>query len=289
MRQMERQLKDVVNLYLLTDCDMTCKFCYASKGKSRMTLDRARWFIDALRSRGGTRINITGGEPLLHPEATDIVEHASRQGLAVALFTSGSRYGDEEIARFSPHIRWLALSLDGDPQTNLAMGRSREHFDGVMNALSKTRSQAPQVSVRVATVVTSLNVHRLEELGTCLDVPSVRPDLWRIKQMVPTRRAGRHYDSLAARDHDFARMAALVQNRFGSTMRIDVISLSEKVSDTICVHPDGEATVTVGSGRSMSIHPLGNVFEDFDAVVATWDGLKDARNSREYGMQWTPA
>ncbi len=277
---------DVVNLYLLTECDMACKFCYASKDLDPMPVDRAKSAVEFFRSLGASRINLTGGEILMHPNALEVVRHAFDCGLKVTLFTSGSLYDEERIGTFSPYLDWLALSLDGDRVINNRMGRSKRHFDAALAALAKTRALAPDVKIRVATVVTRVNVDHLLPLAEILADAAHRPDLWRIKQMVPTRRAGEHLDTLGVPVPEFLRATAQVNERFGSALAIDAIANDNKEADTMCIHPDGACTVTVTIADEMKIKQLGNLFVDPQQVIASWTGSRRPDNASNYAAQW---
>jgi MoaA/NifB/PqqE/SkfB family radical SAM enzyme len=281
-----RPFKDVANLYLLTNCDMDCTFCYASKDLGLMSVERANSVIDFLRDAGAERINLTGGELLMHPQAHEIVRHAAESGLRVTLFTSGSMLTQRRAERFLPHIDWLALSLDGPPAINVAVGRSERHYDATVNALRLTRALAPDLKIRVASVVTSINVEHLHQLGTLFSDPTLTPDLWRLKQMVPTRRAKEEKDQLGIPQDVFATHMADLLRRHGSKMRIQIHPAASKVADTMCIHPNGAATVTLGDGDDMNIVGLGNMFSDPQRVLDGWWRYRDEDNADGYDAMW---
>ncbi|HEY9230286.1 MAG TPA: radical SAM protein [Gemmatimonadaceae bacterium] len=286
---MADKFEDVPNLYLLTKCDMACRFCYASKDLGRMPKARAMGVVDAFRRRGATHINITGGEALLHPDALEIVAYAHQVGMQITLFTSGSLYHERRVVAFSPYLSWLALSLDGDETLNVAMGRIPKHYAKALEAIELTRLHAPTVRIRVATVVTRINVDGLRSLAMVLASERYKPDLWRLKQMVPTRRAAENEGELAVDDDVFAAAMSKLSSEFGSRIRMHVHPNSAKIADTMCVHPDGSATVTVRAGRGMKILELGSMFADSDGVIDRWLVTRDETNARDYRDAWQPA
>lgn len=284
----KRPFKDVANLYLLTNCDMDCSFCYASKNLGSMSLERARTLIDFLASAGAERINLTGGEILMHPDALDVVRYAKEVGLNVTLFTSGSMLNQRRAEKFVPLIDWLALSLDGPPEINVAVGRSERHYDGTIGALGLVRSMETGVRIRVATVVTRINVAHLEPLAETFIQPGLTPDLWRLKQMVPTRRGGEAKDDLGLTLEVFQRHMEPLVAVYGERIRMQAHPAASKIADTMCIHPNGAATVTLGDGgEDMEIVPLGNMFKDPDAVLEGWWTYRDADNAAEYGEMWS--
>lgn len=283
----ERRLfKDVANLYLLTNCDMDCTFCYASKNLGNMSVDRAKTVIDYLAGAGAERINLTGGEILMHPDALEVVSYAHSVGLGVTLFTSGSMLTAKRAERFVPLLDWLALSLDGPPHINVAVGRSERHYEATINALRLVRAIGSGVRIRVATVVTKINVAELAPLAETFCQPGLTPDLWRLKQMVPTRRAGEEKGQLGISLEVFREHMEPLAATYGDRIRMQVHPAASKVADTMCIHPNGAATVTLGDGDDMAIVPLGNMFHDPDGVLDGWWEHRDADNAAGYDEMW---
>lgn len=282
----KRPFKDVANLYLLTNCDMDCSFCYASKNLGNMSLERAKFVIDFLASAGAERINLTGGEILMHPEALTVVRYAADAGLGVTLFTSGSMLTEKRAEKFIPHIDWLALSLDGPPAINVAVGRSERHYAATIDALRLVRAMGSTVRIRVATVVTQINIAHLMPLAETFAQPELTPDLWRLKQMVPTRRAGEAKDELGVTFQVFEEHMTPLANRYGRRIRMQIHPAASKVADTMCIHPNGAATVTLGDGDDMEIVGLGNMFSDADAVIGAWWRHRDDDNAAGYDEMW---
>ncbi len=283
----ERKLSDVVNLYLLTECDMHCSFCYASKGLGSLSLTQIRFVLDFLASVKAERISVTGGEPLLHENISEALEYASELGLKVTLFTSGSLLNTRRLRDYSPFLNWLALSLDGDRETNIKVGRSEGHFDAVINVLSQVRQIAPTLQVRVATVVTKPNIGQMPSLAAILSDSRVRPDLWRIKQMLPSRRAGRHAKQLAISEEEFVARMQQIRDICPKEMNVQIHPGRAKSGDMICIHPTGECTTTIcADGVSTEIVSLGNIFVEPDLVLTQWERNRDPRNADDYSALW---
>ena len=74
----------------LTGCPLRCVWCdteYAFHGGERRSLDS---IVDAVRSIGTRLVEITGGEPLVHPNAFRLAERLVGQGFTVLVETSGA-------------------------------------------------------------------------------------------------------------------------------------------------------------------------------------------------------
>ena len=74
----------------LTGCPLRCVWCdteYAFHGGTRQTLDE---IVDEVRSIGTSLVEITGGEPLAHPNAYLLAERLLDEGFTVLVETSGA-------------------------------------------------------------------------------------------------------------------------------------------------------------------------------------------------------
>ncbi len=74
----------------LTGCPLRCVWCdteYAFHGGERMALDA---IVAKVRSIGTRLVEITGGEPLVHPNAFRLAEMLLNNGFTVLVETSGS-------------------------------------------------------------------------------------------------------------------------------------------------------------------------------------------------------
>ncbi len=96
-----------------TACDRACPACYAESGEgTHLPLDRIKAMIDFhMESEDGQAeiLQLSGGEPTLHPDILDIIRHARDRGLPyVMLNTNGLR-----IARDEAFARELATFVGG--------------------------------------------------------------------------------------------------------------------------------------------------------------------------------
>ena len=82
----------------LTGCNLRCRWCdteYAFHGGTTMSVDEVVERVRALRGEEGAPISLvelTGGEPLLQPEAVPLAEKLLGEGFTVLVETSGERF-----------------------------------------------------------------------------------------------------------------------------------------------------------------------------------------------------
>lgn len=72
-------------------CTMNCRICYVRKGEKEMSLQTVRKLFHSLRSCG-VRLEILGGEPLLHPDLVEIIRSAKREARSpfISLYTNAA-------------------------------------------------------------------------------------------------------------------------------------------------------------------------------------------------------
>ncbi len=113
----------VLMLELTHACNLRCAGCgrireYADTGGVRLTREEAR---ASIAEAGTPVVSISGGEPLLHPDAPAIAADALALGKVVYLCTNGLLL-DKRLAEFTPHPRlYFNVHLDGLPALHDAL------------------------------------------------------------------------------------------------------------------------------------------------------------------------
>jgi len=100
-------------------CNARCDFCNFSRDKLPRSawkfVDRGGAFdaIDILFREGIRYLVLYGGEPLLHPDLTDIARRASERGLTPLLITNGALLRPERVRELAEAgVRQFLISID---------------------------------------------------------------------------------------------------------------------------------------------------------------------------------
>ncbi len=129
-------------------------------------MDGAEWIrvVADLRALGTLNVTITGGEPLTHPEAFEVMAAARSQAMTFRLFTNGSLVTDE-VARRLAALRPVAVEL------SLHGARSDTHdrstatpgsFDALWRGVAALKKHG--VPLVLKTPLTRINEDELEEM-----------------------------------------------------------------------------------------------------------------------------
>jgi len=153
---------------ITNSCVARCSFCDIWKQKPKIFTDRrdALRAIDRLADFGVSHLTLTGGEPLLHPDAIDFSRHATRRNINNAMLVAAPRLllRNDMIPRLEDAgCDLVSISYDsGDPET---MAKSRR-IDNIMTdmsdalrALSKTR-----LTTMASVLIWSDNYDKLENV-----------------------------------------------------------------------------------------------------------------------------
>lgn len=104
-------------------CNLRCRFCFWGEDLTRrgfMSREIFQKALTELSEMGGHEIDLTGGEPTVHPEFPEFVEMASRLMFVMTITTNGFRLTDRTLAAIAEglvaHVR---VSIHGSkPETN---------------------------------------------------------------------------------------------------------------------------------------------------------------------------
>ena len=133
-------------------CNLRCEHCYqedytafADRDALREVLDQYEAMLRACRFGG--HINITGGEPLLHPDLFWLLEEARRRQMTTAVLTNGTLVGLQEARHMrASGVQYVQISLDGVPQTHDAI-RGKGSFDEAVRGVEALQSQGIFTSI----------------------------------------------------------------------------------------------------------------------------------------------
>ncbi len=101
-------------LIITRRCNLTCGYCTEYDNYSPpVPLDTLKERIDAIHRLNTVNISLLGGEPLMHPQLTEIIAYANRQG-QVSVTTNGFLVTEELIHKMADAgLSNLEISIDG--------------------------------------------------------------------------------------------------------------------------------------------------------------------------------
>jgi radical SAM protein with 4Fe4S-binding SPASM domain len=160
----------VVAWNLTRRCNLECAHCYIAAGPresatSELATPECLRIVDELLALNPAPLVIlSGGEPLLREDLTEIAAYASRRGATVVVGTNGTLLSDERIAALQDAgVRGVAVSIDSlRPTYHDNFRHGKGSLADTVAALGRLRVR--QLDFIVQTTVTKGNRAELERL-----------------------------------------------------------------------------------------------------------------------------
>lgn len=161
----------VVAWNLTRRCNLECAHCYIAAGPhesatSELDTSECLRIVDELLAvNPGPLIILSGGEPLLRADLTQIAGYASRRGATVVVGTNGTLLTDERIASLkAAGVRGIAVSIDSlRPSYHDNFRHGKGSLDDTIAALGRLRAQ--QLDFIIQTTATKGNRAELERVA----------------------------------------------------------------------------------------------------------------------------
>ena len=160
------------NMEITPRCNNDCRHCYinlpagdkAAKEKE-LSLGEIERIADEAISLGALWCLITGGEPLLRKDFSDIYLALKKKGLLVSVFTNAALVTEEHIGLFKKYPpRNMEVSVYGvTKETYERVTRRSGTFDAFMRGLDLLLESG--VTVRLKAMALRSNVHELPEIA----------------------------------------------------------------------------------------------------------------------------
>ncbi|MCK5057580.1 MAG: radical SAM protein [Candidatus Aminicenantes bacterium] len=164
----EHQQHTCLPIIEITDhCNMSCPICLAGNHNGwHMPVEKFKKIVDNLIKAEGSldMINISGGEPTLHPELLEIVEAANRpEILTVSISTNGKEFLRDKnlLTKLIDRNVFISLQFDGfDDDSNIKL-----RGEGVLEEKLGILELLEKFSARTSLVMTVMRGVNHKEIG----------------------------------------------------------------------------------------------------------------------------
>lgn len=137
-KEEETELESV-SLELTTNCNLRCKHCCVSAGSMPvMNLEKEKCFavVDWAEKNKIKDLTFTGGEPLMHPEFSEILRYAHTKysgtiGMITNLTLLTERLAEEILCT----VDNISISLDGYDEKSIDFIRGKGVFKNIQNKI----------------------------------------------------------------------------------------------------------------------------------------------------------
>lgn len=160
---------NAVSILLTNKCNLRCEYCYGDYSSIKnefLPIDKVPELFDILEKNGITAIELSGGEPLLHPHFNEILKLACNKKWHINILSNGVLFDDEIFQIISDNKRWICLQISIDGSNEII----NEKVRNVKKSFSKTlytirQLQGMDCRIKVVIVLTPNNKDDLR--NTC--------------------------------------------------------------------------------------------------------------------------
>lgn len=232
-------------------CNLLCQHCYVSStsdSEKQLSLDHARQVLEKLNGWGVRVVELTGGEPTIHPDFVEILQTSLDYFDIVAIVTNGTCMTEEilSVIAKSPQKVAVQIDLDGIVPEYVDWFRGRPGtFQKEVEAIRQVVQSG--AILRVGMCVTPKNLEQMEQ--TVSFARSLDATSFGISTVLPM-----------GRGNDPALLLSVEETRkfleVWSDLRERYPNFIFHVEDMAMQKPKGGCGA---GGRSVTITPLGQV------------------------------
>ncbi|OPX88250.1 MAG: Antilisterial bacteriocin subtilosin biosynthesis protein AlbA [Pelotomaculum sp. PtaB.Bin013] len=151
-------------------CNLKCIHCYstsdAKKYEGELTTGEALRFIDHLAEFNVPVLLISGGEPLLRNDLTELIAYTVSKGIRVTISSNGTLLNEERAKTFNIlGISYIGVSLDGTGAINDRFRGREGAFNVALNGIRNCIAVGQRVGLRF-----TINRHNYHGINDIFDL-----------------------------------------------------------------------------------------------------------------------
>ena len=148
-------------------CNLACLHCILGNPTdfNELNTEQSTRAIRKLGELGCRSLKITGGEPLIRKDLTELFKVATNLGMSVELITNGTLLDTDFFANIAQNIQHLTFSIDGPPKIHDKV-RGEGSYSVATTSIKK--ALAFEIPISASITLNALNVRFLSETLTRL-------------------------------------------------------------------------------------------------------------------------
>lgn len=242
-------------LEVLTQCSFHCRHCYLGDrlfSHDRLEMPLLRRILNEAKSMGANRVQITGGNPSLHPDIVDIIGLIRSASLEIIYFSNGIKLTDEILTALRKADAALHMSIYGmSNESGGFLTGHKDYYDDIRKALDLIK----RYGVRIRSLDFMAVEENIHEIGLFAEFCK--------QEKYPYR-----FDSPAAvgnaqinKIRDMKKRLIDVELGFEMTEMLEQLRLQSCEFDQPTILANGDVTFCILSNQNFSDLILGNIYK----------------------------
>lgn len=187
-------------------CNLSCLHCINDSGEcfpDEVTTEEICSLIDTVSALGVHSLTLSGGEPLVHPDLFDIVQHARKAPMTVTIFTNGTLVTESFIKEFKKlGVTKFNVSIDS------VSANACDQFRGQEGALGKTLHAVTLMKKAGFSVKPYVSVSQMNKNDMIPLIQYFKEQNFTNFQMTPVRYSGRGVDTITITPEEYYNVLA---------------------------------------------------------------------------------
>jgi radical SAM protein with 4Fe4S-binding SPASM domain len=139
-------------LHVTNICNLNCKGCYSydktRNCKDKLSLQNIKYILEQFVENGVETLTISGGEPTIRKDITDIACYAKKIGVNnLNLITNGTIYDRNKMLCLKRYVDTFAVSIDGYSIDNPHFIRDEGTFTEVMDFINNAKQDGMPICI----------------------------------------------------------------------------------------------------------------------------------------------
>lgn len=269
-----------IGLKLTDNCKFKCPFCCEpDKHHKPLPISNFKEITIKIKEYGTKRVCITGGDPLLYPDISQLLDHNKSLGFYNLLLTTNGSLLMKRYKEVSPFVDAVRFSIH-------AMNSKHDEIVGNRGVFSST-SQAIDLLIKnniscfVTTVITTLNVNEIKDIAEWIFSKGVtRYYLFALMKSGNGKRFMEANGEVPP--EQVSGIIAKLMSKYNNKMEIIYYDYSNN-AECILIYGDGKIVIDPYQKSPTFQLEIGNIFTDSKEVIIE-KFLKDEDNLNGHRM-----
>ena len=138
-----------VNFTITNKCNQHCNFCFVDSNiqKPNFPLDKIKKVLDECAKAEVFEIKLFGGEPLIHPNFSEIVDYTFDWGFNVGFTSNGTLIDEKVIEKIVDRVDSCSISIHGFEDTHDKITGKKGAYKKALNAVKQLTNRGIYVGV----------------------------------------------------------------------------------------------------------------------------------------------